>query len=224
MERGYLLHSRPYRENSAIVNLLVDGAGRVDAIARLGSGKRSSRALLQPFQPLLFSLSGKGELRTLIQPEAYAPAIPLQGDALYAAMYLNELLMRCLSHSHAGEGLFFSYHQTLMSMAKGFCQSQLRYFELSLLEELGACPSLSDDTLGTAISAECAYRPCPEGGLAPSTLEKAISGRAILALAEKNLSEADFAAARQLLRFLLAPFVGNKPLVSRQLFANRNKS
>lgn len=221
MERGYLLHSRPYRENSAIVNLLVDGAGRVDAVARLGSGKRSSRALLQPFQPLLFSLSGKGELRTLNQPEAYAPAIPLQGDALYAAMYLNELLMRCLSHSHGAEGLFFDYHQTLMAMARSFSQPQLRYFELKLLTELGACPSLIRDASGDAIEAGLGYRPGSEGGLVTSLQANAIPGRTLLALANQTLESEDFAAAKQLLRSLLAPFVGEKPLVSRQLFASR---
>ncbi|MGL5668069.1 MAG: DNA repair protein RecO, partial [Shewanella sp.] len=57
MKRGYVLHHRPYRESSALVNLLVDGIGRVDAVARVGSGKRSIKSILQPFQPLIFEFS-----------------------------------------------------------------------------------------------------------------------------------------------------------------------
>ena len=94
MKRGYVLHHRPYRESSALVNLLVDGIGRVDAVARVGSGKRSIKSILQPFQPLIFEFSGKSELKNISQIEAAAPAVPLSGYSLYAGMYINELLMR----------------------------------------------------------------------------------------------------------------------------------
>ncbi|MBT1444507.1 DNA repair protein RecO [Shewanella sp. JM162201] len=222
LHRGYLLHLRPFRENSAIVNLLVDGAGRVDAIARLGGGKRSSRALLQPFQPLLFTLSGKGELRTLNQPEAYAPAIPLQGDSLYAGMYLNELLMRSLSHSHGGDGLFYTYHQTLMTLAAGFEQRVLRYFELELLKDLGICPPLESDVTGNTIEPDICYLLKAQGGFIPSLAPNATPGRVLLSLANQSLADEDFQSAKKLLRQLLAPVIGDKPLVSRALFAGRS--
>ncbi len=123
-----------------LLNLLVDGLGRVDAVARVGSGKRSIKSIVQPFQPLLFQLSGRSDLRTLTQIESASPAVPLSGDALYAAMYLNELLVRVLGNHQSGEALFFSYHQSLLALAKGFEQTTLRYFELRLLSELGCMP------------------------------------------------------------------------------------
>ncbi|QSX41605.1 DNA repair protein RecO [Shewanella cyperi] len=221
MERGYLLHLRPYRESSAIVQLLVDGQGRVDAVARLGSGKRTVKALLQPFQPLLFSLAGRGELKNLQQPEAYAPAVPLGGDALYAGMYLNELLIRCLSHGHAGEGLFLAYHQTLMRLALGMDQACLRYFELALLSELGTCPPLAEDALGNVVQADSHYSWRPQLGLAPDSRGD-IAGHTLLALSNKELQSEQLRQAKLLLRQLLAPFVGDKPLASRELFRRRH--
>lgn len=91
MLRGYVLHHRPYKETSALVNLLVDGVGRVDAIVRLGSGKRSLKSIIRPFQPLIFQYLGKGELKTLTQVEAAAPAIPLQAKRCLQAF----ILMSC---------------------------------------------------------------------------------------------------------------------------------
>ncbi len=49
MLRGYILHHRPYRESSVIVNLLVDGVGRIDALVRVGSGKKTLKVSFNLF-------------------------------------------------------------------------------------------------------------------------------------------------------------------------------
>ncbi|MFV7666583.1 DNA repair protein RecO [Shewanella algae] len=225
MLRGYVLHARPYRESSMLLNLLVDGLGRVDAVARVGSGKRSIKSIVQPFQPLLFQLSGRSDLRTLTQIESASPAVPLSGDALYAAMYLNELLVRVLGNHQSGEALFFSYHQSLLALAKGFEQTTLRYFELRLLSELGCMPSLVKDADGADIQADGCYRFIPEQGFIPfigdAKRQEALPGSTLLALAENRLQQEDWQAAKVLTRQLLRPLLGDKPLLSRQLFARR---
>ncbi|MCL1073640.1 DNA repair protein RecO [Shewanella dokdonensis] len=219
MYRGYVLHAKPYRENSVLLKLLVDGLGRVDAVARLGSGKRSLKSIVQPFQPLLFELSGRGELRSLSQIESASPAVPLTGDALYSAIYLNELLVRALAQIQSGESLFVPYHQTLMTLAREFSQTPLRFFELSLLEELGCMPSLTHDANGSALDATQLYRWLPEAGFLPG--DGVFPGRVLLALAVRELEEADWPHAKRLTRILLQPVVGERPLLSRQLFRNR---
>ncbi len=231
MERGYVLHHRPYRESSVIVNLLVDGIGRVDAIARLGSGKRSIKSILQPFQPLIFQLSGKGELKTLYQVEAASPAIPLQGDGMYAGIYLNELIVRCLPVHQAAERLFLPYHQALISLASQLEQAKLRYFEQALLHELGCMPSLDKDVQGDAISSHAFYRLIPEEGfvcvvLSPQSRAGAgiYSGEALMALGEQALTDSHYSQIKHLMRTLLAPILGTKPLNSRRLFAARGDS
>ncbi|MDF0533734.1 DNA repair protein RecO [Shewanella sp. A32] len=219
MHRGYVLHAKPYRETSALLRLLVDGLGRIDAIARLGSGKRSLKSVIQPFQPLLFELSGRGELRSLSQIESASPAVPLTGDALYSALYLNELLIRALGQVQSGESLFVPYHQTLMALAREFSQTPLRFFELTLLDELGCLPSLTLDANGVAVDAASHYRWLPESGFLAG--DGIIPGRVLLALAARELLDADWPHAKRLTRLLLQPVVGDKPLMSRQLFSKR---
>ncbi|MBO1272083.1 MAG: repair protein RecO [Shewanella sp.] len=219
MYRGYVLHAKPYQENSALLKLLVDGLGRVDAVARLGSGKRSLKSIVQPFQPLLFALSGRSELRNLNQIETASPAVPLSGDALYSAIYLNELLVRALAQVQSGESLFVPYHQTLIALAREFSQTPLRFFELTLLEELGCMPSLTHDANGVALDAAQLYRWLPESGFLPG--DGVFPGRVLLALAARELDAADWSYAKRLTRVLLQPVVGERPLLSRQLFSNR---
>ena len=113
MKRGYVLHHRAYRESSVIVNLLIDGVGRVDAIVRTGSGKRSIKSILQPFQPLIIQFSAQSEaknlsLKTITHIEAAAPAIPLTGNSLYSGFYLNELTVRLLAVEHQTEALLLA--------------------------------------------------------------------------------------------------------------------
>ncbi|MCF1427177.1 MAG: DNA repair protein RecO [Shewanella sp.] len=223
MKRGYVLHSRPYRESSMIVNLLVDGEGRVDAVVRLGSGKRSLKSIIQPFHPLLFSLSGCSDLKTLSRVEPMSPAIPLHGDSLYAGMYLNELLMRLVHHG--GESLFLVYHRAIMTLAREFGETQLRLVELALLKELGCMPCLTLDGLGQEILPEQRYQFLAEQGFWP--LIEGVSdvrgwyGSALLGLDKAQITAEDLPALKMLMRLLLHPLLGDKPLRSRALFAGR---
>ncbi|GGI69360.1 DNA repair protein RecO [Shewanella gelidii] len=229
MKRGYILHHRPYRETSVLLNLLVDGVGRVDAVARLGSGKRSIKSIIQPFQPLLFEISGKSELKNAYQIEPASPAVPIQGNPLYAAMYLNELCVRCLSSYHGAENLFVSYHQTLMALASSFQQADLRYFEKALLLELGAMPALNIDVYGDDICAENLYCLQLEQGFQPVTMAREnqkytqeasqiFQGEMLLQLQRQQLNLKYERQAKYLMRSLFSPLLGGKPLASRQLF------
>lgn len=234
MKRGYVLHHRPFRESSVILNLLVDGVGRVDAITRLGSGKRSIKSIVQPFQPLIIQFSAQSEsksvgLSSLRQIEAAAPAMPLVGDSLYSGFYLNELLVRLLSVEHQGESLFVEYHRALMSLAGEFNSATLRYFEMALLKELGAFPSLSYDIQGEALLGTSHYRFISDAGFMP-VLQSAtgnfthakgvLSGAMLLGLEQQALKCEQLNQAKGLMRYLLTPLLGSKPLLSRRLFVN----
>lgn len=221
MKRGYVLHHRPYRESSVLVNLLVDGIGRVDAVARTGSGKRSIKSILQPFQPLIFDFVGKSGLKNLSQIEAAAPAVPLTGHSLFAGMYINELLVRLLTAEHNADALFLIYHRALVGLAAHFCQSQLRYIELALLRELGFMPSLLRDTQGEPFVLEHYYQLVPELGfqfVLNSRARNAYQGEMLNALNDEQLQDEHLQSAKYLMRSLLQPLLGTKPLVSRQLF------
>src|SRR5690606_13432265 len=100
--QAWLLHSRPFRETSLLLEFLTLEHGRVTAIA-LGarSIKGRLRLLLQPFVLLRISVTGKHELRNLQASEASAPGLLLQGERLFAGLYLNELLVRLLQGHEA---------------------------------------------------------------------------------------------------------------------------
>ena len=232
MKRGYVLHHRAYRESSVIVNLLVDGIGRVDAIVRTGRGKRSIKSILQPFQPLIIQFSAQSEaknlsLKTITHIEAAAPAIPLSGNSLYSGFYLNELSVRLLTVEHQTESLFLAYHRSVLSLAQAFCSSHLRFFEKALLLELGALPSLQYDVDGNAIDADSFYRLEADCGFIPvlqhavgtfSHGKSVVPGAMLIALHLEDLPAVHLNSAKGLMRFLLAPLLGTKPLLSRQLF------
>ena len=68
LERGFVLHQRPFRNTSQLVDCLTSQYGRVGLVAR-GSRRssRGQRAFLQPFVPLRLSWVRRGELGQLAE-------------------------------------------------------------------------------------------------------------------------------------------------------------
>ena len=69
-EPAFVLHSIPYKETSLILDVFTRQYGRMALIAKGAKRPHSTlRPVLQRFQPLLVSWSGKSELRTLTKSE-----------------------------------------------------------------------------------------------------------------------------------------------------------
>ena len=83
-ETGFVLHARPWRETSLLVEVLGDGHGRIGLVARgVHSPKRQVlRAALQPLQHIRFDAVLAGELAQLRAAESLDAAPVLAGDAL----------------------------------------------------------------------------------------------------------------------------------------------
>ncbi|GLR62677.1 DNA repair protein RecO [Marinospirillum insulare] len=227
---AWLLHSRPYRETSALAWLLTLEEGRVNAVVRGVRTKKSRyRALLQPFTPLLVRVSGKHELKNLVGLEATSAPHWLSGEALVCGLYANELLSRLLLPSQACPALFRDY-SLLLQLLNNTDQREpaLRRFELSLLEHLGY-PLLFNDHLGAPLAKECLYRWLPEQGFLmvqgiAEPHNRTYTGASLLAIANDDWQEKlTRKTAKALTRQLLAPLLGNKPLLSRQLFLQMKK-
>src|SRR3990167_1618223 len=90
---AYVLHSRAYRESSALVDFLTP-QGRLRAVMRGARGKAGS--LARPFVPLEVEFRGRGELKNVSRLEAAGIPNLLHGEALFSGLYLNELLIRLL--------------------------------------------------------------------------------------------------------------------------------
>jgi DNA repair protein RecO (recombination protein O) len=69
LTRAYVLHQRPFRDSSLIVEVFAREFGRMTLFARAARGPRSRFVALQPFQALLLSWSGRGEAPQLTGTE-----------------------------------------------------------------------------------------------------------------------------------------------------------
>ena len=114
---AFILHSRAFKEQQLLVQLLLPELGRVSAVMRKSSSKKQQRLSLQPFQLLQLELVGRAELKTVSKAEEAGPAFLLQGEKLFGAMYLNELICRLWPENVGSDLLFDLYQQTLQQLA-----------------------------------------------------------------------------------------------------------
>lgn len=225
---AYVLHSRPYRDTSLLLELLTPEYGRLGLVARGARRKTrggSNGALLQPFKPLLVSFAGRGELKTLTAVEVAGGEHRLLGQRLYSGLYMNELLVRVLHRHDPHPTLFAAYGDALEKLATAAgLEEGLRRFELILLDELGYSFDLSvEGDTGEAVIGEGWYQFRPGCGLvARRDLAEpgapAYAGSDLLAMAAGNLGGELAATAKRLLREALVEHLGGQPLKSRDLF------
>src|SRR5215203_3751267 len=156
---GFVLHSYAWRETSLIVEMFTREYGRVAVVAR-GAKRPTShfRGLLSSFNPIALSWSGRNEIKTLVRAEWLGGMQPLRGDALLAAFYANELLVRLLARGDPHLTTFGSYVELLQSLAqRQRYDSALRRFELDLLEDIGYELPLACCAQGIEIDASAQY-------------------------------------------------------------------
>ncbi|MDE3735752.1 MULTISPECIES: DNA repair protein RecO [Pseudomonas] len=216
---AFVLHSRAYRESSALVDFFTP-QGRLRAVMRGARGKTGT--LARPFLPLEAEFRGRGELKNVARLEGGGIPNLLAGEALFSGLYLNELLIRLLPAEDAQPALFEHYAVTLQALAANRpLEPLLRAFEWRLLDELGYGFALDSDLAGQPIAPDGIYRLLPDAGLEPvGQLQPGLfHGRELLALAEADWSAPGaLGAAKRLMRQALAPHLGGRPLVSRELF------
>ncbi len=216
---AYVLHSRAYRESSALVDFLTP-QGRLRAVLRSARGKAGT--LARPFVPLEVEFRGRGELKNVGRMESAGVATWLVGDALFSGLYLNELLIRLLAAEDPHPQVFEHYAATLLALAAGRpLEPLLRSFEWRLLDDLGYGFALSEDIHGVPIAPDGRYRLQVDAGLERVELIQPglFHGTELLAMAEADWSAVGaLAAAKRLMRQALAVHLGGKPLVSRELF------
>ena len=226
LQSAYVLHTRPYRDTSLLVEIFSHDFGRVGLVARgVRTNKSRYASLLQAFTPLLISWSGQGELPTLSGVEAAGVAPQIKGDLLLSGFYLNELLMRLLQRGDAHPQLFETYITSLASLAEQQEQEPiLRQFEHRLLQEIGYGLILDHDVMsGESIEPEARYQYLPDRGPVSATEQDEdgiiVGGQTLLAIAQDDYSQSQVRQeAKRLMRAALAVHLGDRPLKSRELF------
>jgi DNA repair protein RecO (recombination protein O) len=227
---AFVLHTRPWRETSLIVDVLTRHHGRIGLVARGARRQTSSlKTRLIPFQPLTLSWFGKSQLRTLHAAEWQGGGMMLRGHALMCGFYLNELLLRLLPDGDAHEGLFDLYAVTLSALnalnAPSEVEPVLRRFELDLLSELGYAQPLGHLDNNDALHPSNRYSyTLGHGVTAWQRDTPGYLGKTLLDLAAGDLSDPiTLAEGKILMRSLLAYYLGDKPLATRQLLIDLQK-
>jgi DNA repair protein RecO (recombination protein O) len=235
-EPAFVLHSIPYKETSLILDVFTRQYGRMALIAKGAKRPHSVlRPVLQRFQPLLVSWSGKSELRTLTKSEWVGGTPSLVGDALLCGFYLNELLVKFLAREDDYERLYDHYTDTITALSNLELESKgleeiLRPFELTLLQETGYAAALDRcvETNSAPLSEE-RYVYQPERGVRPAQSDDpghwpVLSGRSLSAIAVGDFSAPEtLSESKQLMRFLLGLHLQDQVLTTRQILIDLKK-
>lgn len=220
---AFVLHTRPYRENQLLVDLLTEHDGKLAALSYVGHSTKSSRkALLQPFSPINVTLKGQHSLKNLIRVEPAGKSFLLKKNALFSAFYINELLVKLLAENIACSELFQQYKVSLESLAQASnIEICLREFELMLMDELGVS---FDFSLVFEHSAEGFYY-LPDEGFIPAytKLKQPCYNRWHLqAIAARDLSTPEVLITfKALMRQVINHLLNGVPLNSRKLFSKK---
>lgn len=225
LQNAYVIHSRPYQNTSLLVDFFSEQDGLVRCVAKgYRTPKKSSDLTL--FSNLQVMWRGRGDLKTLIRAEPDRNLTVLQGRALFCGFYVNELLLRIMFPGDPHPEVFSHYHKLVKDLSVGESEELvLRQFELKLLEDSGYLVDFGFDIDdGSPIRNDAFYCFEAEKGFSIKLLpddraEVFFSGESISAIANGDFSEKQtLRDAKKIVRLMLAPYLGGKPLNSTRLF------
>ena len=230
-EPAFVLHARPWRETSLLVEVLTATHGRLGVLARgvQGPKRHVLRAALQPLQWVRLDAVQRGELARLVAAEAVDAAPRLVGEALLAGFYVNELTLRLAPRQDPQPELFHAYAVVRERLrADEPLGWTLRRYERDLLDALGVGFDWRVDGDGAAIDPAARYRLDPEHGARRLLSDRgqadragAATGRALLAMAGDACPVPDdLAGLRRALRAVLAHHLGPRGLKSWEMLGD----
>ena len=229
LQNAFIIHGRSYRETSLLLEVFSQDYGKVSLIAKgIRKNKSKLAGILQPFNLLRLSWSGRSELQTLIEAEPVLPSIQLQGKALYCGFYLNELIDLFLHRHDPHPDLFTYYSAALLELAENTdVEKILRCFELALLDEAGYGLQLDHDPQsGCRIEPESTYTyAIGQGPIRSKSTHTSIHGDTLIALHNRKLeSSRALVESKRLMRSIIDFYLNGTVLKSRSLFSSKKAS
>jgi len=221
---AYILHHRPFRDTSQILDIVTRDYGKVALVAR-GSRSAKSRlaGVLRPFLPLKVSWVARSDLGTLTGAESTGVPAGLRGDDMLAAYYANELLLHFLHRHDPQPEIYTLYADTLAALsASSDIAVSLRSFEIELLKLLGYALNLEHES-GTRrpLSVEGHYEYRIEQGAVPVARSQGpmvFTGAVLDGIENQRFDDANvLRAANRLLRDVISHHLGGRELKSRKV-------
>ena len=213
-----MLHQRPFRDQSVVLELLTQDGGRLGAVYRRGRGRK---ALPLAFVRGEWHLSGRGDLRTAYGCQNGAGQAIDGAGALCGALPQRTLL-RLFPREAPAEGLFEAYGEALDALRLAPLAEPviLRRFEWACLEALGLAFSLTEEGDGQVLRPGSAYR--FEAGLGLRAAAPGQGGRGLNC--SRWLRDFSTPALRHLARGAfaeaLAPALGGRSLQSARFLSD----
>jgi len=217
---AYILHARPYRETSFILEVFTREQGRVSLIAKGARGEKSkTKGLLQPFRPILVSYRGRSELQILTNVEMDGCVHMLKKYELLSGLYMNELLVKLIHRHDPYPLLFDKYKETLLRIEGGeSLEIVLRLFEKYLLNRMGYALNLGEAVDHKVVEKEKFYHFDLVNGLSlvhrgnnSDMNVHVFPGQSLLDLhAEDLCGKESLRDAKRLMRLVFATLLGGK--------------
>lgn len=214
-QSAFVLLNRPYSESSWIVEIFSREYGRLALMAKGARRAKSKlKAVLMPFQPLLLSWTGKGEIPTLTSAEIDLGRIniaehELCGDALVCGFYCNELMVDLLHRHDPHPRLYDHYLEIMLVLGANSSAAlntfdgraerlpqQLREFERIVIRETGYEINFKFEADGKTPIVDDNYYCFQRGqGFLPAmpNQPKAVSGKVIRSMFPGNANTPDTA-------------------------------
>lgn len=227
---AYLLHYRPFRDSSLLLDVFSRDHGKVALVARgARSAKSRLKGVLRPFMPLRLSWLTRSELGTLTGAELDGQPLTLTGDGLLSGYYLNELIMQFLHRHDTQAEVFAVYRHAVRELAATATPAPvLRDFEMELLRLIGYALNFERDaTSAENIEADAFYEYRAEQGpvrVSRDTGSMVFSGNQLIAIREHRYDEPDvLRAANRLLRSIINHHLGGRELKSRKVLVDLHR-
>ncbi|MBE8214897.1 MAG: DNA repair protein RecO [Endozoicomonadaceae bacterium] len=221
---AWILHVRPFKDQCLLIDLLTQSSGKITGVAY--RKKKSNAALLQPFNQLYIHWQGEKYLKTLKKIEIMMPFF-LKKQYLLAGLYLNELLVKVLSHTDAMPEIWTHYEQLMHHLSNQLSfNAHLRLFEKKLLAILGyALPLTHEAKSNTPIQPNAHYYFTANEGFYrinhATETKKIIPGWLLLQYHEDNITLNIEPILKYINQTAMMPLLGYKPLNSSLFFSNK---
>ena len=227
---AYLLHHRPFRDTSLLLDIFSRDFGKLALVARGARGAKSRlKGVLRPFMLLRVSWVLRTDLGTLTDAELCGQPLSLSGDALLSGYYVNELVLHFLHRHDPQPELFEAYQHTIANLAAAEPAPALRGFEIEMLRLLGYALNVeheSNTRLDLEASASYEYR-VEQGPVKVSRQSGAMvfSGEQLLGIRDHRFDDPEvLQVANRLLRSVISHHLDGRELKSRKVLVDLHRS
>jgi DNA repair protein RecO (recombination protein O) len=221
---AWILHKRWSGETSAAITFFTREKGVVNALYK-GARTKKKQAVLQSFIPLSLILDERQNSHYVRQLDATAQSLTLTGDALFAGIYLNELIYKAFKPSDVNMDLFDTYQQSLFALTdaseRQVVEVILRRFEWQFLAASGYQMSMTKDAIsGQPILFDKRYDFIPGVGFVMAAV--GILGASILALDKHHFGVVnELNVAKWMMRRAIDHVLCGVPIKARDLYKSR---